>query len=151
MPNQSPLQINADQWRPDFSLQELIPMWINKDQDPSIPINKDQFYCTKINADHCWIRGTLLDQHAVQTASDPAMICIDLYWVRLIFIDPEIWSLLIRIDLHWGLIGHVLTYVASHLYVHVHLFILFFAVPFYLSKKARSTVARKMFQSWTAS
>ena len=95
-----------------IKLQELIPMWINKDHCRSILISADQSWSILLNKDQC--------------GSMPIITCIDPHWSLLskiyfnwsaiIFIVPyfgsipEIWSLLISIDSHWWLIWHVLIY-----------------------------------------
>ena len=78
-------------------------MWLNKDHYQSIPINKDTLCSIKPNADQC---GSL------QIQKWSALICIYPHWSLLSKIDlhlstlgpiPEVWSLLIGIDWHWGL------------------------------------------------
>ena len=103
-------------------LQELIPIWINKDHCRSILINKGQFYSInliKVNANQC---GSISNTYA----SDPVLICndphwsllskIDLYWLKLISNDLywakfwiNSWNV-IFIDWHWGMIRHDLPY-----------------------------------------
>ncbi len=124
---------NADQC-PSIKIkfQELIPMWINTDHCRSIPINTDQFCSIKVDADQyqSLLDQRLFDQWEILLIWSSNvwqhLIGIDLYWERLIFVDqnwstmifiephlrsiPEIWSLLIGIDWHCGLILHVLMY-----------------------------------------
>ncbi len=84
-----------------------------------------QFGSMATNKDHC---QTMLDQRLIQQWS--VWIGIDLYWEELLFIDrkwsamifiephcmgslPEVWSLLISIDRHTGLIQQVLNHILA--------------------------------------